>query len=815
LKDKWLCQINRPNFVPSAFSSVCSAHFEPECFVLRKNYRFLKAGSFPTIFTSHPNHKKPRKRKTNCPEKSQEKKKARNITDFNFLQDHSYCLQSPAFLQDHSYCLQSPSFLQDHNYFLPSKQELKSRNEQLMDQNETLRKKLKSTRKGKNNAQMKSKSLQEVIKNLKEQNLISETVEELLQKSSSKVPAQIFARLANSLNKSKKYQRKYSKELRSFAITLQFYSSKAYNYVRKTFGLCLPHENVVRRWYQTVGAEAGFTRDAFETLKKKVEEEKNQNKSVIVNLTFDEVSIKKKIEWTGTKFVGHVDLGIGTEPDDSSPQATEALVFLVTALDSSWKLSIGYFLIAGLTAEEKCQLLTTALKKLYDIGVQTSNVTCDGLAANFSTLKKLGASFDPDSLICFFPHPSDSSQKVTVMLDACHLLKLARNTLSDLKVLIDPSGNKIKWEYIEQLHKLQSKEGLRAANKLRKDHIFWQSQKMKVSLAAQTLSSSVADSIDFCRDYLKLKEFQDSQATSKFIRVIDVLFDIMNSRNALAKGYKAPMKEINKNHWSKVFSDSIDYISNLKDLQGKKLVNTPRKTAFIGLLINIQSLKLLFKNLVEEGHLKYLLTYKLSQDHIELFFSALRCRLGRNNNPTVREFKAAYKRLLLHQEINGNRGNCLLQDDTTLLSFQSLNQSAVKPEDFNDFSTQKKFGLAFEDTDHDYAQISSFPEVSEFQTSVIEYISGFTVRMATKILKCENCLEATQAQEFASDYGLVQKKDKGGLIHANSSVVAICKTTEQSISAAIKMTDGLVPFKKNFSLAITSKVLQNVVERYE
>jgi hypothetical protein len=746
----------------------------------------LKKGSFPTIFTPQPKREKSRKR-----------------TNFNVYEDHCYCVQTIPTLQDHSYCF-------------PSQLEMKKRNENIILHGETLKKKLKLTQKVKNYAQKKCKSLQEVIEELKEENLISETLEELLQKSSSKVPSQLFDRLANSQKKSKKFKRKYSKELKSFAITLQFYSGKAYNYVRKTFDLCLPHENVVRKWYTTVGAEAGFTRDAFETLAKKVEEEKEKNKSVIVNLTFDEVSIKKKIEWTGDKFIGHIDLGLGTEPDDSSPQASEALVFMVTALDSSWKLAIGYFLIASLTAEEKCKLLTTALKKLYDVGVKTPNVTCDGLAANFSTLKKLGVSFDPISLKCFFPHPSDPSQKVTVMLDACHLLKLARNTLSDLKVLIDPNGNKIKWQFIEQLHQLQSIEGLRAANKLRKDHIFWQSQKMKVSLAAQTLSSSVADSIDFCREHLKLSEFQDSQHTSKFIRVIDVLFDIMNSRNALAKGYKAPMTKINKNHWSKIFSDSIEYISNLQDLQGKKLVHSPRKTAFIGLLINIQSLQFLFKTLVEdEGQMNYLLTYKLSQDHIELFFSALRCRLGRNNNPTVREFKAAYKRLLLHQEIRGNRGNCLLQDDTTLLSFRNLNQSTTtKQEDFNDFSTQKKFGLAFEETDHDYAQISSFPEVSEFQSSVIEYVSGFTVRMAQKVLKCETCLEAIQTQESASQYGLVLTKDKGGLIHANSSVVAVCKTTEQSIRTAMKMTEGIVPFKSNFSLAITSKVLQNVIERY-
>ena len=37
----------------------------------------------------------------------------------------------------------------------------------------------------------------------------------------------------------------YPPELRSFALTLKFYSTKAYNYVQKSFDLGLPHVNVI------------------------------------------------------------------------------------------------------------------------------------------------------------------------------------------------------------------------------------------------------------------------------------------------------------------------------------------------------------------------------------------------------------------------------------------------------------------------------------------------------------------------------------------------------------------------------------------
>jgi hypothetical protein len=57
--------------------------------------------------------------------------------------------------------------------------------------------------------------------------------------------------------------------------------------------------------------------------------------------------------------------------------------------------------------------------------------------------------------------------------------------------------------YIKELFKLQEKEKLVLANKLTKYYIEFKKQIMKVKLATQTLSSSVADAIDFCRDILK------------------------------------------------------------------------------------------------------------------------------------------------------------------------------------------------------------------------------------------------------------------------------------------------------------------------
>ncbi len=71
----------------------------------------------------------------------------------------------------------------------------------------------------------------------------------------------------------------------------------------------------------------------------------------------------------------------------------------------------------------------------------------------------------------YFPHSCDNNEKIYIFLDACHMIKLVRNTLSDWKVMKDSNGNTIDWKFIEELHKLQETEVLRQGNKLQSAHI--------------------------------------------------------------------------------------------------------------------------------------------------------------------------------------------------------------------------------------------------------------------------------------------------------------------------------------------------------
>ena len=160
-------------------------------------------------------------------------------------------------------------------------------------------------------------------------------------------------RLVNQ--KKKKNPGAYPLELRTFAMTLKFYSAKAYKYVRKSFDLGLPHPSVISTWYNVMNGEPGFTKEVLTALKAKVlAGKRDSGQQVVCSLMLDEMSIRKHVQWDGKKYLGFVDLGTNVD-DDSLPEATEALAFMAVSVNSNWKVPRGYFLV--MVSQEKRKLI--------------------------------------------------------------------------------------------------------------------------------------------------------------------------------------------------------------------------------------------------------------------------------------------------------------------------------------------------------------------------------------------------------------------------------------------------------------------------
>lgn len=111
---------------------------------------------------------------------------------------------------------------------------------------------------------------------------------------------------------------------------------------------------------------------------------------------------------------------------------------------------------------------------------------------------------------------------------------------------------------------------------------------MKVKYAVQTFSSSVADAMEVLQ-LLKVEEFQKCEATVEFIRILDRIFDFLNSRNPRGKGYKRPIRLHEVPYYERKVEEWTQYLYSLTDGKGTPLHLTKRKTFIVGLTISLKS----------------------------------------------------------------------------------------------------------------------------------------------------------------------------------------------------------------------------------
>lgn len=328
-------------------------------------------------------------------------------------------------------------------------------------------------------------SLNATFSYLKSHSFLSTSAEKIIDATLPTSAGVLLKRASKGIlkNKSNKLSReKYAPEIRSFALTLSFYSMKSYNYVQEKFNNTLPHPATLSKWYQSVDGSPGFSEQAIVIIKRRVMEFTDQKKEVLCNLLMDEMAIMKRVEWNGKKFTGFVDLGSNNSLIKDNSEAKNALVFMLVAINDHWKIPVGYFLIDGLTGMERASLTRKLLSFLHVTGVKVTSITFDGAQSNFNMVKCLGADFqDPTALKTSFEHP-ETKEPVYIFLDPPHMLKLWRNCLAHVCTLTDSNENFVEWRYFQTLVELQNEEGLHAGTKLEIDTLNLKMKSRKLRL---------------------------------------------------------------------------------------------------------------------------------------------------------------------------------------------------------------------------------------------------------------------------------------------------------------------------------------------
>ncbi|KYN28696.1 THAP domain-containing protein 9 [Trachymyrmex cornetzi] len=238
---------------------------------------------------------------------------------------------------------------------------------------------------------------------------------------------------------------------------------------------------------------------------------------------------------------------------------------------------------------------------------------------------------------------------------------------------------------------------------------------------------------------------------SIFCLEINNIFDLLNSRNRFNKNQSA--RCITAENYNEICEQ--------------------------GLFLCLQNVLGLSKILLSDDNFQYLLTYKLSQDYLETFFSAVRSRGGFNNNPNAKQFMSAYKRLLVHAEVDISKSaNNIVLDETVVLNVSSA--ILVPHKDINNVmqdDTDEHDIYSIDKSDHDYSLYHNEWLHSDYVQDVVTYIAGFIARSVTKIIKCEICASYLIQDKVLSH--LQKRKCRGGLISASENLVQTCLIAEK------------------------------------
>jgi hypothetical protein len=546
----------------------------------------------------------------------------------------------------------------------------------------------------------------------------SQTIDKLLAKSAkllTKEGQQFFAAQLHLATKRAR-GRRYSNSMKSFALSMFYKGPKAYKFLSSIFAL--PSKSSLDVWLQGMLVPPGLNEQVLHALSFRVNELNTRDR--VCALLIDEISIKSNLCYDRQMdvVVGYEDLG--GYGGRTKLIATNALVFMVRGLASNWKQPVGYIITQSACKAAKLQnLLLDVIDKLHSIGLVVAVVISDQ-GSNFLQLTRLlGVSTERP----YFEH---LNRKHFYMFDPPHLLKSIRNNLQNYTFTFDGSKT-AQWTDIEEFFKLDDQQRFKLAPKLTKKHIDLPAfTKMKVKFAAQVLSRTVAAGLE---THAKLKGYSCSD-TAEFLIAFDDLFDALNSSHrSCIKEFKCAM-QANSGHLL-LFEQRLKWLANLSvtDKSGKNVTNIIK--CIKGWQLTLSAALHMWPILQADYQFEFLLTRRLNQDPLEIFFSVIRQRGGNCENPTPLTFSRLFKQICCQTLLNPVVGaNCEIDSDTLLESVTNSHHFNKPILLLNTHASQPcQTPLLAMDCFND----------SDLEGNGLFYVCGFLLRKLLKWHSCEMC----------------------------------------------------------------------------
>ncbi|XP_061672081.1 THAP domain-containing protein 6 isoform X1 [Syngnathoides biaculeatus] len=248
LRRQWEVAARRRGFSATKSSVLCSEHFKPEDIDATGQTVRIREGAKPSVFSFQSPLQKPVfTRTTQTSKKAQES--LASVTSGNVRPT-----EPPPSL---------PPPDVDHCYALPaSPAGLKARLMDALARVESLERELRNM---KDRERRAKNTVFGLLEDLRDKNLINEELKEKLDLYSD-LPVHLLSKQGND----------YTKDQREFALTLHLHGPKAYNYLRKSLHLQLPHPHTLQRWMSSIDEKHGLESTSVKMTKEEEEEDESE-----------------------------------------------------------------------------------------------------------------------------------------------------------------------------------------------------------------------------------------------------------------------------------------------------------------------------------------------------------------------------------------------------------------------------------------------------------------------------------------------------------------------------------------------------------
>lgn len=355
----------------------------------------------------------------------------------------------------------------------------------------------------------------------------------------------------------------------------------------------------------------------------------------------------------------------------------------------------------------------------------------------------------------------------------------------------------MKWDLLEKLAKKQDADNFELGNKLtQRRHMMWKLSPMTVSYAVETMSNSVADVLEqLCED--KCDDYVGCESTVRFIRLTNNVFDVLNYGDGKKTNnqFKQFMCESTMPAFLELFDQFKEFVNEMS--VEHKGIKRPIKTyfrgknkfmGFFGFLQNIKSFIGIYTDYVQNGILVFY-AFQFSQDHLETYFSLIRSSLGGANvSPTVQQWMAAYRKLLLVMpHMSSKHTNCDYFHVSDILTVSSAQKPTVPSSDVNDMWNKKAIELNI-----DYGMLISTP-LDLYDRHMCAYLSSIVETNIMKkikaqpISKCQDCLSVFSENHKIFDTFIMKKNISGHFMtqpcSSSYQIIVACNSICEELKA--------------------------------